>query len=140
MKRAFLFLMFMSLVFLGMQDMMSIKTSETRGMPQETEISAPADTHAGIRLTQPGRLQTCFYNGNSEYIRVLNRISQGDEDIQASTEQLRLFHKLISASYLKSFNSKQKTSELAFSFATMTHSALQYRFAHLIYLLRRIVI
>lgn len=140
MKRAFLFLMFMSLVFLGMQDMMSIKTCESRGMLQETEISAPAETHAGIRLAQPGRLQTSFYNGNSEYIRILNRISQGDEDIQTSTEQLRLFHKLLSASHLKHFNSKQKTFELASSFATMTHSALQYRFAHLIYLLRRIVI
>lgn len=140
MKQVFLVFLFLSFVFLGMQDMMSIGRHEIRAeLPQQESIKSP-DYQPRTRFAGAGNESVFYYNGNSEYVRLLSRISQGDEESQVVGGQLRLFHKFISASYLKSFNSKLRTSELVSSFVTITQSALHYRCAHLIFLLRRIVI
>lgn len=140
MKGVLLIFMISCFAFLGMQDMVNLKMVEAQTMLLRSESVTPADCQAESWLARQSSQQTYFYNGNSGYVQLLYRISQGNEDVQLSTEQIRLFHKFISGSYLKSFNNKQRASELASSSATIAHSALHYRFAHLIFLLRKIVI
>lgn len=141
MNRILVILLFISLALSGYQDMADIELLDSQAVQTETTASfSPTETKLDNRFIRNKKELISFYTGNVAYVQTLYRISQESENVQASSEQVRLLYKFITNSLLKDYNSKQKISEHVSSVQTIIQSTLHYYSAHLIFLLRKIVI
>ena len=140
MKHLLTFLLFICLALSGYQDMVDVEMRSSQVIQTESASITSADNIITGRLAQENKDLTHFYAGNVNYVQSLFRISQESENVQASNEQTRLIQKFISENILKDFNSKQRISEQVSAFQSIAQSTLHCHSAHLIYLLRKIVI
>lgn len=140
MNRILVIFLFISLALAGYQDVVDVKAQGEMTMQTEMTSISSADTKLNSRFIRENKELTSFYTGNVEYVQTLCRISQESENAQSSSEQARFIQKLISNSLLKDYNIKQHISEQLSTFQTIVQSTLHCHSAHLIFLLRKIVI
>ena len=140
MKHLLTFLLFISLALSGYQDMVDVEMCCSRTIQTETASITSTDKNITNRFFHENKGLTHFYAGNVNYVQTLFRISQESENAQVSSEQIRLFQKFISGFILKDYNIKQRISEQVSTFQSIARSTLHCHSAHLIFLLRKIVI
>lgn len=136
MKSLLSLFIFLCLVLSGTQDMVNtdVLASETNSRTcsiEETVQNPSVQTH---------HKRIFHFPLNCEFIQTSNGISCEQENNVSSFHVARMLNRFHCDFLLKDFNTKQKTSELLSSFQIVTNSSLHFRFAHLIYLLRKIVI
>lgn len=141
MNRILVILLFICLALSGYQDIADIERQGLQTtLTEVTPSFSPTEVKTGSKFIRENKELISFYTGNIVYVQSLCRISQESETVQSFSEQARTLQKFITGSFLKYYNCKQKISEHVSSIQTITQSALHYSSAHLIFLLRKIVI
>jgi hypothetical protein len=142
MKKVLAVFMFICLLLAGAQDGVNTVKTEIQNIStlQEQASISSEEKELECNFIQQSKEQFSFFADNTEYVRNLYRISQGNEQLSSSIGQIRSFHKILADFVLKDYNSGQKISETVSTSQIIIQSTLFYRSAHQIYQLQKIVI
>lgn len=123
---------------MGAQDETSVETYNDKGcMEQLHSMDENAWT---VQVGQNHYQLTYSLSDSDEYIHTLYRLSRERENTTSIQQLIRLLNKSYSCLLLREHNMQQKICKLVSDSQILSTSSLHYRFAHLIYLLRKIVI